>query len=219
MFENLFDLADFEFADLINQEKPWESLAKIDGYIESKSAQLREKGFQEKDGVFLSPEAKVDPSAKFTGKAIVGPGTEIRDNALIRGGVVIGKNCTIGHATEVKHSIILDQTNAAHFNYVGDSILGGQVNLGAGTILANDKTGSKNPEVTFTVNSQIIHTGLRKFGALLGDKVKVGSNVVTDPGTIIGQNTIIYPLSLIRGTIGPNKIVKNRSSIEIAIKE
>ena len=217
--ESLFDTTDFAFADILDKERPWEAVGKIETYIEKKKKELIDQGFLERGGALISKEAKVDPQAKFDGLAIVDAGTEIRDNVLIRGGVIIGKNCTIGHATEVKHSIIMNDSNASHFNYVGDSIIGNHVNLGAGTVLANDKTGSKNPEVTLTVDSQIIHTGYKKFGALIGDKVKIGSNAVTDPGTVIGQNSLIYPLSLIRGTIGPNKIVKNRSSLEIVIKE
>jgi len=132
---------------------------------------------------------------------------------LIRNGAVIGDNVVIGHTTEIKHSIILNGARIPHFNYVGDSIIGNNVNLGAGVILANFKSGSKNLEISLEENGKRISSGLKKLGCFIGDGVKIGSNTVCDPGSIVGKNSVIYPLSLIRGEIPSNKIVKNKSNL------
>lgn len=213
--QNLFDLSEISFADLIDQEKPWLALEKIENYIQSKRAELIKTGFKEVGEALVHPSVVIDKSAKIIGPALIDAGTKIRDNTLLRDGVIIGKNCEIGHASEIKHSIILNDSNAAHFNYVGDSLVGTNVNLAGGVILANFKNASKNQEIRITFGGEKIDTGFRKLGALIGDGVKLGVNSVTDPGTVVGKNTYAYPLSYLRGEIPSNKLIKNRPNLEI----
>jgi NDP-sugar pyrophosphorylase family protein len=215
----LFDLTNFEFTNLIDPKKPWESLDKIESYINDKRDNLLVNGYKLVGEAFIHETAIIDASAKIEGSAIIGPESEVRDNALLRKGVIIGKNCKIGHATEIKHSIILDHTSAGHFNYIGDSVVGNHVNFGAGAIVANLKSGSKNETIALDYFGEKTETGLKKLGGLIGDNVKIGSNSVLNPGSVIGKNTVTYPLTSIRGFIDENKIVKNNSSIEISDKQ
>lgn len=217
--QNLFNLQEFSFPDLIDLDKPWLSLQRIEEYIKSKREELLSSGFKEFGQALVHREAKVNNSATIDGPAIIDSGTEVRDVVLLRGGVIIGKNCKIGHATEVKHSIFLNNASAGHFNYVGDSILGRDTNLGAGAILANFKSSSKNPTISVNIGNKAVDTQLRKLGALVADGVKIGSNTVTAPGTIIGANSVLYPLTFVRGTIAANKIIKNKSDLEIVDQE
>lgn len=147
----------------------------------------------------------VEPGALIMGPTIIGDFTEVRQGAYIRGHVLVGSRCVVGHTTEVKHSILLGDSKAGHFSYIGDSILG-KVNLGAGTKLANLKVFSS--PVTVTVEGKQYQTGLRKMGAILGDGVETGCNTVTAPGTIVGQNVLAYPNSTLRGYYPPSVIVK-----------
>ncbi len=211
----LFDLSQFSFSDLINIEKPWLSLEKIDGYITSRRKELIEKGFKAVGQALIHPNAKFDPAAVITGPAIIDSGTEICKNAYLREGVIIGKNCFVGLGIEIKHSIILDDTRIPHLNYVADSLIGSHVNFGAGTITANWKGGWDNRIVSLTIDGERVSTEKEKFGALIGDNVYLGCNNVTAPGTIIGRNVLTYPLCLLRGTIPENSIVKNKPHIEI----
>lgn len=217
--QDLWDLNDFSFADLINKDQPWTSLSKIESYIDSKRKELIDKGFKQLNNSLIHPSVSIDKSAIVSGVCIIDEGTEVRDGALIRGAVVIGKNCKVGHASEIKNSILLNKASAGHFNYVGDSIVGSNTNLGAGVVLANLKSGSKNPLVTVVGEHQKFETGLEKLGALIGDKVKIGSNSVTAPGCIIGPNSVVYPLTFVRGTVEKDKIVKMNSNLEITDKE
>jgi len=161
--------------------------------------------------VFLDSEISIgkgtviEPGALIMGPAIIGDHTEVRQGAYIRGHVMVGHKCVVGHTTEVKHSILLGGSKAGHFSYIGDSILG-EVNLGAGTKLANLKVFSS--PVTVTVEGKQYQTGLRKFGAILGDGVETGCNTVTTPGTIVSRNVLTYPNSTLRGYYPPSTIVK-----------
>lgn len=213
--QELFDLTGVLFADLIDTEKPWLSLQKISDYIEANRENLINKGFKTQGKVLLHPNSSVDPSVTFNGSALIDDGAEISKNALIRDGLILGKNSFIGIGLEIKRSIILNSTRVPHLSYIADSILGSNVNIGAGTITANWKGGWDDKIINLSISGQRISTGQEKFGALIGDNVYLGSNNVTSPGTIIGKNVLTYPLCFLRGEIPENTIVKNKSNQEI----
>lgn len=212
------DLFEFDYTlakDLLNQKKyPWEVLPRIGEYIFALGPTLSKKeyslcrGVDGKENIWISKTAKIAKDANLYGPLIVGPGTEIRHNAFIRGKVIIGKNCVIGNSTEIKNSILLNNVQVPHYNYVGDSILGNHAHLGAGAIISNLK--STKTEVYIGREHA---TGLRKVGAFLGDHVEVGCNSVLNPGTVIGTNTIIYPVSCVMGVIPSDCIVKTELNI------
>ena len=161
--------------------------------------------------VFVHKSVKVDKSATIIGPCLILENSEIRVNAYIRGNVIIGKNCVIGNSTELKNAILFDEVKVPHFNYIGDSILGYKVHFGAGSLTSNVKSDESN--VTLTINSEKIKTNRKKIGALVGDKVEIGCNAVLTPGSIIGKNTTIYPLVMVRGEIPENKIVKSTTMV------
>jgi NDP-sugar pyrophosphorylase family protein len=139
----------------------------------------------------ISEGAVIESGAYIKGPCYIGPNTEVRHGAYLRGNVYVGANCVVGHATEVKHSIFLDGAKAGHFNYIGDSVLGNNVNLGAGTKLANLKM--VPGEVILRLDGETINTGLRKFGAILGDKTETGCNSVLNPGTVLAPRSLVFP--------------------------
>lgn len=210
--EELFDFQKFAHKELfVEARNLWDPIGSLDSYL---------KSFYEvrKDKLLVGAETKIDPSAKIEGFAIIGKNCQVNEGVLLRDGVMIGDNCVIGHATEVKHSILLNDTNAAHFNYIGDSILGNNVNFAAGAIAANFKHNVQSEIVSINIDNKQVSTGLRKFGSLVGDGTQVGCNAVLDPGTIVGKNTLIYPLAAIRGTVPEGKIVKYKQEYEIVDK-
>lgn len=162
--------------------------------------------------VFVHKSVKIDKSATIIGPCLILENSEIRVNAYIRGNVIIGKNCVIGNSTELKNAILFDEVKVPHFNYIGDSLLGYKVHFGAGSLTSNVKSDESN--VTLTINSEKIKTNRKKIGALVGDKVEIGCNAVLTPGTIIGKNTTIYPLVMVRGEIPENKIVKSTTMVD-----
>jgi NDP-sugar pyrophosphorylase family protein len=173
-----------------------------------------------KESVWVSKTAKISNSATLNGPAIIQEGSEIRPSAFIRGGVIIGKNCVVGNSTELKNCILFDKVQVPHYNYIGDAILGYKSHMGAGAIISNVKADKKEVLVhvckyskTSSNNSQSIATGLKKFGAILGDYAEIGCNSVLNPGTIIGRNSSVYPLSSVRGVIPENHIYKNSEYI------
>ena len=160
------------------------------------------------DRIFLAPGAVVEPGALIKGPTIIGAYTEVRQGAYIRGKCIVGDRCVIGHTTEMKSSIMLDDAKAGHFAYIGDSILGGDCNLGAGTKLANLKI--KEGTVHLRIGDQIIDSGMRKFGAIIGDRVQIGCNTVTNPGTLLGKGSLVLPVSSVRsGYYGANSVVSS----------
>jgi NDP-sugar pyrophosphorylase family protein len=162
------------------------------------------------DRVSLGPGAVVEPGALIKGPSIIGGNTEVRQGAYIRGKCLTGSGCVVGHTTEMKSSIMLDGAKAGHFAYIGDSILGASSNLGAGTKLANLKLSGDNVRVR--VSGESIDTGLRKLGAILGDGVEIGCNTVTNPGTILGTGSLVWPLaSVAPGYYGPWTVLRARS--------
>ena len=162
--------------------------------------------------VFVHKSVKIDKSATIMGPCLILENSEIRVNAYIRGNVIIGKNCVIGNSTELKNAILFDEVKVPHFNYIGDSLLGYKVHFGAGSLTSNVKSDESN--VTLTINSEKIKTNRKKIGALVGDKVEIGCNTVLTPGSIIGKNTTIYPLVMVRGEIPENKIVKSTTMVD-----
>jgi NDP-sugar pyrophosphorylase family protein len=165
------------------------------------------------DQIYIGAGTVIEPTALVKGPAWLGNNTEVRHGAYIRGDVLVGDGCVVGHTTEIKSSVMLGGSKAGHFAYIGDSILG-RVNLGAGTKLANLKVVETPVVVKFEERS--IETGLRKFGAILGDGVEMGCNSVTAPGTILGKNVIVYPNGTARGYYPPGIIVRVRQQQELS---
>lgn len=198
--------------ELLNSCKyPWEALSRINKFILEKIPNLGEDYIEIDSNVFAHKTAKINKTACINGPTIIGENTEVRHCAYIRGNVIIGNNCVIGNSTEVKNAIIFNNVQCPHYNYIGDSILGEYSHTGAGVILSNVKNDKSN--ITIKLNDKIIDTGLRKFSAIIGDRVEIGCNSVICPGSIIGANTSIYPLTRVRGIIEQNKIVKDMNNI------
>jgi NDP-sugar pyrophosphorylase family protein len=185
----------------------WEVLPKLEDYILSKKKDLLKNGYSEKfKNVFVGKNVKIDDHSRIEGCAIIGDNAFIGHSAYLRDSVLIGENVHIGHAVEVKHSVVLQNTAVAHFNYIGDSVIGSNANIGGGVILANWRFDEKSIEVRY--KNKKIDTGLTKFGVVIGDKCKIGSNAVLNPGTILEKNVFIYPLVSVRGTHEKGSIVK-----------
>jgi NDP-sugar pyrophosphorylase family protein len=211
---NLFDLKhSIAGAYLSSFHYPWETLRGILDLIIELGEQLNpvEYFFAGKD-IWIHKSAVVAESAQISGPCIVGPETEIRHCAFIRGSALIGRNCVIGNSVELKNVILFDNVQVPHFNYIGDSVLGYRSHTGAGAITSNVKS-DKTLVTVKGEGGEAIPTGLKKFGAMLGDYVEVGCNSVLNPGTVIGRNTNIYPLSSVRGTVPPNSIFKGQGNI------
>lgn len=190
---------------------PYEALPYIKEFILEILNSLDKEEYEIIDNVAIAKNAIIHPSAVIVGPAIIGKNTNIRVHAFIRENVIIGDNCVIGNSCEFKNAIIFNNSQIPHFNYVADSILGYKAHLGAGVITSNLKSDQTN--VTIKYNNKKIDTGLRKFGALIGDHAEIGCNTVLNPGTVIGKNSTIYPLSSVRGYIPENHIYKNKEEI------
>jgi len=163
--------------------------------------------------VFIGEGTVVEDGAMIKGPAIIGRNCQIRHNAYIRDNVLVGDGCVVGNSTEVKNSILFNGAVAPHFNYVGDSILGHKAHLGAGVVLSNFKSLPGN--VTVEIDGKPLDTGLRKFGALLGDGAEIGCNSVLNPGSIIGRGAVVYPCTNWRGVLAANMIAKNKGIVEV----
>jgi NDP-sugar pyrophosphorylase family protein len=161
--------------------------------------------------LWISKNAKIAPSAYINGPAIICKGAEIRHCAFIRGNAIVGENAVVGNSTELKNVILFNKVQVPHYNYVGDSILGYKAHTGAGAITSNVK--SDKTLVTISTTNGKVETGLKKFGAIIGDNVEVGCNSVMNPGTVLGRNSIVYPLSMVRGYVPENSIYKKQGDI------
>ncbi len=210
---SLFDLEYTIAADYLESfTYPWEALKGIKEYILKKGEALSTDEFNEiSPQVWAHKTVRIAPTAFIASPCIIDENTEIRHCAFIRGSAVIGKGCVIGNSVEVKNSIIFDGCQVPHFNYVGDSILGHRAHLGAGAVTSNIK--SDRSPVTVRTEEGKTETGLIKFGAMIGDGVEVGCNSVLNPGTVIGRNSNIYPLSSVRGFVKGGYIYKDKDNI------
>ena len=193
-----------------SSEYPWEMLPKIKDYINS----LIEEGLpgytKISDGVYVGENVKIYPTATIEAPAIIGSGTEIRPGAFLRGSVITGENCVIGNSSELKNCVLLDNVQVPHYNYVGDSVLGNYAHMGAGSICSNLKSDGKPVVIHGDTDYE---TGLRKIGGILADHADIGCGCVVNPGTVIGKNTSVYPLTALRGVIPAGCIVKSMDNI------
>ena len=211
--KDLFDLSMTLAGPLLESEEyPWLVLPKIRDFILEIGPKLPNEIYKcTSENVWIAQSAKIHKNAELCGPAIIGPNTELRTGAYIRGNVIIGEGCVIGNSCEIKNSIIFNNAQVPHFNYIGDSILGYKAHTGAGAITSNVK--SDKSLVTVKTPDGKLETGLKKFGAMVGDNVEVGCNSVLNPGTVIGRNSNVYPLSSVRGSVPENSIFKNQSTI------
>ena len=185
---------------------PWEALKGIKDMILALGPTLGSDYTQVSEGVWVHNSAKVAPTAYLGAPCIIGANTEVRHCAFIRGSALVGEGCVVGNSVELKNVIIFDSVQVPHYNYVGDSILGYKSHMGAGSITSNVK--SDKTLVVVKNGAEQIETGLKKFGAMVGDHVEVGCNAVLNPGTVIGRNSSVYPTSCVRGLIPENSIWK-----------
>ena len=191
---------------------PWEALAGLKGCILKLGAGLDKTEYSEiAPCVWAHKSAKIAPSAYIGAPCIIGENTEVRHCAFIRGSALVGNNCVVGNSTELKNVILFDNVQVPHYNYVGDSILGYKAHMGAGSITSNVK--SDKTLVVVRAGEERFETGLKKFGAMLGDNVEVGCNSVLNPGTVIGRQTNVYPTSMVRGFIPAGSIYKKQGEV------
>lgn len=193
-------------------EFPWEALPKIHDFVLELGATLSEELYEEREEhVWIAKSATVYPTATILGPTIIGPDTEVRPGAFIRGNVLVGAGCVIGNSTELKNVIIFNSVQVPHYNYVGDSILGYKSHMGAGSITSNVKADKTFVEVKGLEGT--IPTGLKKFGAILGDYVEIGCNTVLNPGSVVGSHSNVYPVSMVRGYIPESSIYKKQGEV------
>jgi UDP-N-acetylglucosamine diphosphorylase / glucose-1-phosphate thymidylyltransferase / UDP-N-acetylgalactosamine diphosphorylase / glucosamine-1-phosphate N-acetyltransferase / galactosamine-1-phosphate N-acetyltransferase len=218
---DLFDLSQTEHAGIFDDCKfAWDALKKIEGYL---TANLKPDLHNQCEGrayigekVFIGEGTVVEDGVMIKGPAIIGKNCKIRHNAYLRENVIIGDDCVVGNSTEIKNSLLFNNTQAPHYNYVGDSILGYKVHLGAGVKISNFRMFPSN--ITVEKDGAPFDTGLRKFGALLGDGAEVGCNAVLNPGSIIGRGAVIYPHVFWRGILPANMIAKNKAGVDVVVK-
>jgi NDP-sugar pyrophosphorylase family protein len=218
---DLFDLGQTEHGEIFSGCKfAWEVLPKIAAYVEAHVRPALHNRCEGRafigDKVFIGEGTLVEDGVMIKGPAIIGKNCQIRHNAYIREHVIIGDNCVVGNSTEVKNSMFFNHALAPHFNYVGDSILGHTAHLGAGVVLSNVKSLPGN--ITVEMDGAPFDTGLRKFGALLGDACEIGCNAVLSPGSIVGRGSVVYPSVLWRGILPHNMIVKNRAARDVVAR-
>lgn len=210
---DLYDLDHTLAKDYLSQfTYPWEALKGISDFIFQLGPALGNDYEEVQDHVWVHKTATVFPSAYLGAPCIIGPETEVRHCAFIRGSALVGANCVVGNSCELKNVILFDHVQTPHYNYIGDSILGYYSHTGAGAITSNVKS-DKQLVVVHNGDEQI-ETGIKKFGAMLGDYVEVGCNSVLNPGTVIGRHTNIYPTSCVRGVVPENSIFKNDGTIK-----
>lgn len=210
----LFDLSGTLASEYLSQfEYPWDALCGIGELVEKIGATLNCESFEMAgQNIWISKTAKVAPGACISGPCIIGHYTEIRHCAYIRGAALIGDGCVVGNSTELKNCILFNGVQVPHYNYVGDSILGNRAHMGAGAITSNVKS-DKTPVVIRMDEYGSIETGRKKVGALIGDGVEIGCGAVLNPGSVIGKNSTVYPLTSVRGFVPENSICKQDGSI------
>ena len=215
---DLYDLDHTLARDYLGQfTYPWEALGGIGDMILAVGETLSHEEFEHTtDNVWIARDAKVYPTATVIGPCIIGRGTEVRPGAFIRGNALVGDNCVVGNSTELKNVILFDNVQVPHYNYVGDSILGYKAHMGAGSLTSNVK--SDKALVVIHNQGEELPTNRKKVGALIGDRVEVGCNTVLNPGTVIGRDSNVYPVSCVRGVIPPESIYKTGGVIIPKVK-
>ena len=211
--EKLLDLKETMAAELFEGKTyPWEVLPEIKDFILKLGKTLDPDEYEYREGdIWIAKSAKIAPTACINGPAIIGKDTEVRHCAFIRGNAIVGEDCVVGNSTELKNVVLFNCVQVPHYNYVGDAVLGYKSHMGAGSICSNVK--SDKQLVVVKDGEEKIETGLKKFGAMLGDHVEVGCGSVLNPGTVIGRNSNIYPLSPVRGCVPADSIYKSRMEI------
>ena len=210
--KDLYDLDHTLAADYLKGfTYPWEALKGIKEMILKLGATLGPDYEEVKPQVWVHKTATVFPTAYLGAPCIIGPNTEVRHGAFIRGSALVGADCVVGNSVELKNVILFDHVQTPHYNYVGDSILGYYSHMGAGSITSNVKADKKL--VIVNNGTEQVETGIKKFGAMLGDHVEVGCNAVMNPGTVIGRNSNVYPTSCVRGVVPADSIYKNSGEI------
>ncbi len=217
--EDFFDLEAFAHREIFEHlEYVWDALKRLPAYLESTirpdiQGTVMAGAWLIGEDIQIGKGSVIEPGAYIAGPTIIGESTVVRSGAYIRGNVIVGDNCVVGHTSELKVAILLNKSGAPHFNYVGDSILGNSVNLGAGTKLSNVRILKGNVKVR--VGNQVYDSGLRKFGAILGDHAGTGCNAILNPGTLIGCRSQVYPNATVSGYVPSDSIVKLRQTLEI----
>lgn len=211
--KNLYNIEETIAKGLLEEATyPWEVLSKIEEYILKIGEKLSKENYNKiGDNVWIAKSAKVAPTAYINGPAIIGENAEVRHCAFIRGNAIVGNNAVVGNSTELKNVILFNNVQVPHYNYVGDSILGYKSHMGAGSITSNVKSDKKL--VVIKNGDEMIETARKKVGAMIGDNVEVGCGSVLNPGTVIGRNSNIYPLSSVRGVVKANSIYKKDGEI------
>lgn len=211
--EKLLDLKETIASELFEgRTYPWEVLPEIKDFILKLGKTLDPEEYEYKEGdIWIAKSAKIAPTACINGPAIIGKDTEVRHCAFIRGNAIVGEGCVVGNSTELKNVVLFNCVQVPHYNYVGDAVLGYKSHMGAGSICSNVK--SDKQLVVVKDGEEKIETGLKKFGAMLGDHVEVGCGSILNPGTVIGRNSNIYPLSSVRGCVPSDSIYKNKNEV------
>lgn len=210
---NLYDMKETIANDLFKGlTYPWEALPNIGSFILQLGKTLSADEYEKKsENIWIAKSAKVAPTAYINGPTIIGKEADIRHGAFIRGNAIVGEGAVVGNSTELKNVVLFNKVQVPHYNYVGDSILGYKAHMGAGSITSNVK--ADKTKVTVAFEGGKIETGLKKFGAMLGDYVEIGCNSVLNPGTVIGKESNVYPLSMVRGFVKANSIYKKQGDI------
>ncbi len=213
--ENLYTLEHTIAASLLKEATyPWEVLSKIEEFIIKIGETLSSETYNKiGENIWVAKTAKIEKSAYISGPTIICDNAEIRHCAFIRGKAIVGKNAVVGNSTELKNVILFDNVQVPHYNYVGDSILGYKSHMGAGSITSNVKSDKKLVVIKDFATGEKIETGIKKVGAMIGDCVEIGCGSILNPGTVIGKNTNIYPLSSVRGVVAKNSIYKKQGEI------
>ncbi len=211
--KNLYNLEETIAADLFDGlDYPWQALPKIGEFILKLGPTLPKDAYDQiGEDVWIAKSATVFPSAYVHGPAIIGKEAEVRHCAFIRGNAIVGEGAVVGNSTELKNVVLFNKVQVPHYNYVGDSVLGYKAHMGAGSITSNVK--ADKTLVKVSAGSERIETGLKKFGAMLGDNVEVGCNAVLNPGTVIGRESNVYPTSMVRGFVPARSIFKNTGEV------
>lgn len=216
--ESLFDLQHSAIGSLLAAvQYPWEILSTLRSFLVTYGQTLSSEIYEQRgDGIWIARTAKIAPSASITGPVVIGPDTEVRHGAYIRGSALVGTGCVVGNSCELKNCVLFDEAKTPHFNYIGDSILGHGAHMGAGAVTSNVKSDKTNVVIRWKEPTPgELATGLRKLGAMLGDFAEVGCNSVLCPGSVVGRHSIVYPLSRVRGVLEAERIWKENGIIAV----